>query len=181
MASARLIPKALYHSKTFLKLPVTAQNLMTFLILDCDNDGIVEAYGVMRMIGASDDDLRVLAERGMVYILDDEWITYIRNFQIYNKLDPRNFQPSKHRQLLIQVHPELENALIQPQKRVRSQGIPWDSTGSPGEGKRKEGKGNESLSNTRQKQKNKIDVASMMRSDYDYASIEDKILGHVVT
>lgn len=166
MASARLIPKALYHSRTFLKLPVTAQNLMTFLILDSDNDGIVEAYGVMRMIGAADDDLRVLVEREMVYVLDDEWITYIRNFQNYNKLDPRNFQPSKHRQLLIQVHPELEKILIQPQKRTRSQGIPWDSSGTHGEGKRKEEKRKESLS------------TSMLRADYDYADIENKVLGH---
>lgn len=181
MASARLIPKALYHSRTFLKLPVTAQNLMTFLILDSDNDGIVEAYGVMRMIGAADDDLRVLVEREMVYVLDDEWITYIRNFQNYNKLDPRNFQPSKHRQLLIQVHPELENILIQPQKRVRSQGIPWDPTDSLGEGKGKEVKRSESLSNTPQKTKNKIDVGSMMRSDYDYSAIERMMLGPDVT
>lgn len=175
MASARLIPKALYHSRTFLKLPVTAQNLMTFLILDSDNDGIVEAYGVMRMIGAADDDLRVLVEREMVYVLDDEWITYIRNFQNYNKLDPRNFQPSKHRQLLIQVHPELENILIQPQKRTRSQGIPWDSLGTPGEKKGKEEKRKESLYTST---KNKINPESMMRTDYDYASIENKILGH---
>lgn len=178
MASARLIPKALYHSRTFLKLPVTAQNLMTFLILDSDNDGIVEAYGVMRMIGAADDDLRVLVERGMVYVLDDEWITYICNFQDFNKLDPRNFQISKHRQLLLQVHPELKDKLITPQKREKSRGIPGDTTGSPGEGKGREEKESESLSNQQQKPKNKIDVGSMMRSDYDYESIENKILGH---
>lgn len=181
MASARLIPKALYHSRTFLKLPVTAQNLMTFLILDSDNDGIVEAYGVMRMIGAADDDLRVLVERGMVYVLDDEWITYIRNFQDYNKLDPRNFQVSKHRQLLLQVHPELKDKLITPKKREKSHGMPWDTTDSLGEGKRREEKGNESLSNSKQKPKNKIDVGSMMRANYDYASIENKMLGHNVT
>lgn len=181
MASARLIPKALYHSRTFLKLPVTAQNLMTFLILDSDNDGIVEAYGVMRMIGAADDDLRVLVERGMVYVLDDEWITYIRNFQDFNKLDARNFQISKHRQLLLQVHPELEEKLITPQKREKSHGMPRDATGYHGEGKVKEEKGSEYLSNTQQKAKNKIDVGSMMRTDYDYSAIERTMLGTSVT
>lgn len=118
---------------------MTAQNLMTFLILDSDNDGIVEAYGVMRMIGAADDDLRVLVERGMVYVLDDEWITYICHFQEFNKLDARNFQISKHRQLLLQVHPELKEKLITPKKREKSHGIPWDSTRTHDEGKRSKG------------------------------------------
>lgn len=141
MASARLIPKALYHSRTFLKLPVTAQNLMTFLILNSDNDGIVEAYAVMSMINASDDDLRMLEERGLIYVLNPDWITYIKEFQKYNRLDARNFQVSKHRQLLLQVHPELESELIIPQKRNKSRGIPWDTAGYHGEGNLREEKG----------------------------------------
>ena len=178
MASTRLIPKAIYHSKTFLKLPVTAQNLMTFLILDSDNDGIVEAYGVMRMIGAADDDLRVLVERGMVYVLNEEWITYICDFQKFNKFDARNFQVSRHRSLLVQLHPEIEKELIKPIQRSKPKGIPWDSAVSHEEGKGKEEKGRESLSNTKQKPKNKIDVGSMMHSDYDYADIERMMLHH---
>lgn len=138
MASARLIPKALYHSRRFLKLPVTAQNLMTFLILNSDNDGIVEAYAVMSMINASDDDLRVLEERGFIYVLNEDWITYILQFQEYNRLDARNFQVSKHRQLLIQVHPELESKLVKPKKREKSKKIPWDAMGIPGEGNLRE-------------------------------------------
>lgn len=138
MASARLIPKALYHSRRFLKLPVTAQNLMTFLILNSDNDGIVEAYAVMSMINASDDDLRVLEERGFIYVLNEDWITYILQFQEYNRLDARNFQVSKHRQLLIQVHPELEKKLVIPKKREKIKKIPWDATGIPGEGNLRE-------------------------------------------
>lgn len=178
MATARLIPKTLYHSKSFLKLPVTAQNLMTFLILNSDNDGIVEAYSIMRMISASDDDLRILAEKGMVYVLNEEWITYICNFQKFNRFDARNFQISKHRPLLVQVHPEIEKELIQPIHRTRYHEIPANPTGYLEEGKKREEKGKESLSHTPQKSKNKIDVTSMMRTDYDYVSIENKILGH---
>lgn len=178
MASARLIPKALYHSKTFLKLPITAQNLMTFLILDSDNDGIVEAYGVMRMIGAADDDLRVLAERGMVYVLNEEWITYICNFQKFNKFDPRNFQVSRHRSLLVRLHPEIEKELIKPMQRSKPKEIPRDFVGSHEEEKETKPKRRESLSYTPAQNKNEINVGSMMRTDYDYAAIENKILGH---
>ena len=171
MATARLIPKSLYRSRTFLKLPVTAQNLMTFLILECDNDGIVEAYGVMRMINAADDDLRVLEERGMIYVLNEEWITYIRDFQNFNRgLDPRNFQISKHRELLIRMHPELQKLLVVPVKREKnkkSHGIPWDSTEAHGEEKRSELKRNESLSIPQ--------FNEMLKTNYDYAKIEEDI------
>lgn len=149
MASARLIPKKIYHSKSFLKLPVTAQNLYTFLLLNSDNDGIVEAYAVMSMIKAADDDLRVLEERGFVFVLDEEWVSYIRGFQDFNKLDARNFQVSKHRELLVTIHPEIQDKLVIPTRRERkndeSHGNTGDDMESPGEGKTNEKKGTSSI------------------------------------
>lgn len=168
MASARLIPRSIFYSRTFLKLPLSTQNLMTFLILGSDNDGIVEAYSVMRMINAADDDLRLLEEKGFVYVLNKEWITYIREFQSFNSgLDRRNFQISKYRELLIQVHPELQKVLVVPvkrEKKKKSHGIP---AGSHGEVKRSEVKKSESLSIPQ--------FNEMMRTDYDYKKIEQDI------
>lgn len=84
----------MYHSRTFLKLPVTAQNLMTFLILNSDNNGIVMAYAVMRMINASDDDLRLLKERGFVYVLNEDLVTYIPGFQEFmNECEKLQWKP----------------------------------------------------------------------------------------
>lgn len=165
MASARLIPRSIYHSRSFLKLPVTAQNLFTFLILNTDNDGIVEAYGVMSMIDASDDDLRILEERGFIYVLDNEWITYIRHFQAFNNFDRRNFQVSKHRQLLIQIHPEIEKELVVPQKRVKNKVIPGDSMESPGEENQKKNKLNNNITLSDQ-------------HDYDFAQLETELLSN---
>ena len=168
MASARLIPRSIFYSRTFLKLPLSTQNLMTFLILGSDNDGIVEAYSVMRMINAADDDLRLLEEKGFVYVLNKEWITYIREFQSFNSgLDRRNFQISKYRELLIQVHPELQKVLVvtvKREKKKKSHGIP---AGSHGEVKRSEVKKSESLSIPQ--------FNEMMRTDYDYKKIEQDI------
>ena len=102
IASARLISKAMYHSRTFLKLPVTAQNLMTFLILNSDNNGIVMAYAVMRMINASDDDLRLLEERGFVYILNEDLVTYIPGFQEFmNECEKTPVQTVREKSLLL--------------------------------------------------------------------------------
>lgn len=101
MEESRLIPKFIYHSRTFLKLPVTAQNLMTFLILNSDNNGIVMAYAVMRMINASDDDLRLLEERGFVYVLNENFVTYITGFQEFmNECEKTPVQTVREKSLL---------------------------------------------------------------------------------
>lgn len=177
MASGRLITQAQYKSRTMLKLSPTTRDLYTYLVLDADNDGIVEAYSVMSMINASDTDLWALEKCGLIYILDEEFVTYIRGFQRYNKLDARNFQISKHRQLLIQVHPELETELIVPIKREKntkeSHGIPGDSVESHGEGKGSKG--------TKKKYKKKSDQWDQyMRADYDYSSIENDLINSIV-
>ena len=170
MASARLIVPAIYKSRTFLRLSPTVRDLYTYLVLDADNDGIVEAYGVMCMINASDDDLRVLQDRGLIYVLDEEWITYIRDFQKYNKFDPRNFRVSRHRDLLIQTHPEIEPLLIIPVKRV---------TAKESHGNTKESLDQEKR--TKEKKTKENSTYNGTRTNYDFEQIEGMMLGHTVT
>lgn len=177
MASARLIVPGIYKSRTFLKLSPTVRDLYTYLVLDADNDGIVEAYGVMCMINASDDDLRVLQDRGLIYVLDEEWITYIRDFQKYNKFDPRNFRVSRHRDLLIQTHPEIEPLLIIPVKRVtakESHGVAKESHGNTEEFHDQENR-------TKMKRTKENSTYNGTRSNYDFAQIEGMMLGDSVT
>lgn len=165
MASARLIPKSIYNDRIFLQLPLRAQHLMTYLILYSDNDGIVEAYAVMNIIHASLEDLLALSEKRFIYVLDESWTTYIVNFQKFNHFDRRNFRVSQHRELLIQVHPELECELVKPQKRNRNKEIPRNPMGSHGEEKRIEG--NETKYNTLQ-----------LKQQYDFEQIEQDILSN---
>lgn len=165
MAEARLIPKYIYHSMKFLELPATAQNLMTYLILNSDNDGIVEAYSVMRLMKASLGDLKMLSENGFVYVLNEQWVTYIKDFQKFNNFDKRNFRVSKHRELLVQVHPELEKDLIIPQKRNRNKEIPRNPMGTHGEGKGIEEK------------KTKCNTIQLTQQ-YDFDKLEQDILAN---
>ena len=181
MASARLIVPGIYKSRTFLKLSPTVRDLYTYLVLDADNDGIVEAYGVMCMINASDDDLRVLQDRGLIYVLDEEWITYIRDFQKYNKFDPRNFRVSKHRDLLIQTHPEIEPLLIVPVKRVTAKESHGTAKESHGTAKESHGTAKESHvqeKRTKEKRTKENSLYNGTRSNYDFVKIERVMLDH---
>lgn len=172
MAEARLIPKKIYHSRRYLNLPITAQHLLTFLILDTDNDGIVEAYAAMKLINAKDDDLRILEERGFIYVLNEDWVTYIREYQSFNHFDSRNYRVSRHRPLLVKIHPELEGELIKPQKRIRNNGIPRDSKETPDEGKKIEEKRIE------QKKTKSNTMTMQLTQKYDFEQIEKDILSN---
>ncbi len=111
MASRRCISKVIYNSKVFLELSPTCRDLYTYLVLYTDNDGVVEAYSVMRMINASLSDLKLLVDARLVIVLNDDWLVYVRDFQTFNTLDARG-AASAHRDLLIRVVPAIEDKLF---------------------------------------------------------------------
>ncbi|MGF0064359.1 hypothetical protein ACQRCQ_03670 [Lachnospiraceae bacterium SGI.085] len=52
------------ESTRFLKMPATSQNLYFHLGMHADDDGVVEAYPVMRLTRATEDDLKILISKG---------------------------------------------------------------------------------------------------------------------
>ena len=66
MASRRMFSKRLINSARFLKMPISCQALYFHLGLNADDDGIVEAYNVIKTIGCTEDDLKVLVAKGFV-------------------------------------------------------------------------------------------------------------------
>ena len=55
-----MISKTITQTQRFLMLPLEAQALYFHLIQNSDDDGIVEDFPVVRMIGVSEDNLRLL-------------------------------------------------------------------------------------------------------------------------
>lgn len=117
MGDRRMISKMIYDRADFLKLSAAEHDLYTYLLLYTDNDGIVEALHVMRMINASDLSLKLLNELGFVRSLGVRDIMYIENFQDFNKFDRRNFQQSKYRDILLKAMPELTDKVVIPNQR----------------------------------------------------------------
>lgn len=64
MASRRMFSSKVTESTRFLKMPATSQNLYFHLGMHADDDGVVEAYPVMRLTRATDDDLKILISKG---------------------------------------------------------------------------------------------------------------------
>ena len=54
------------ESSRFLKLPESVQNLYFHLMMNTDDDGIVEAFTVLRICGATTEALEQLEAAGLL-------------------------------------------------------------------------------------------------------------------
>ena len=115
MSERRMFSKRLCSSARFLKMPFDSQLLYYHLALHADDDGVVEAFQVMRMTGASEDNLRVLAAKNLVKVLNDDMVTWITDWQEHNYIRADRLKPSMYRPLLIQLMPDIE--LPEPKQR----------------------------------------------------------------
>lgn len=79
MAERRMFSRAIIGSARFLRMPPSSRLLYYDLGMAADDDGVVEAFSVMRTTGATEDDLRVLASKDFVTVLNEDLVTYIRD------------------------------------------------------------------------------------------------------
>lgn len=57
MGDRRMISRKIVASARFLKMSATSQNLYFHLLSAADDDGVVEAYPIINMCKANEDDL----------------------------------------------------------------------------------------------------------------------------
>lgn len=101
MANRRMLSKTVVQTQRFLRLPLEAQALYCHLVVNADDDGIVEAFPVMRMINANEDSLNLLTLKHYLFLLNNEMVYFIKDFFEQNTIKADRYTPSSHRQLLI--------------------------------------------------------------------------------
>ena len=102
MAERRMLSKKIFQSRKFLMMPFEAQALYTHLILSSDDDGVVEAFPIVRMIGAKEDSLGLLFVKKFILPLNDDMVYFITDFEEQNKIRADRVQPSRYRDLLLE-------------------------------------------------------------------------------
>lgn len=102
MAERRMLSKKIFQSRKFLMMPFEAQALYTHLILSSDDDGIVEAFPIVRMIGAKEDSLGLLVVKKFILPLNEDMVYFITDFEEQNKIRADRVQPSRYRDLLLE-------------------------------------------------------------------------------
>lgn len=115
MAERRMFSKKIIDSARFIKMPTSSQALYFHMGVRADDDGIVEGYNVMRMIGATEDDLKVLVAKGFVTILNEDLVAYINDWKEHNLIRADRKVDSIYKDLLLQIVPEVQ--LLEPKQR----------------------------------------------------------------
>lgn len=100
MGNRRMISKTVTQTQRFLRLPLEAQALYFHLIQNSDDDGVVEAFPVVRMIGVSEDSLGLLIVKDFIRPLNDEMVYFITDFHEQNTIKKDRYKKSIYHELL---------------------------------------------------------------------------------
>lgn len=129
MAQRRMFSRRIVESGRFLRMPPSSQMLYFHLGIEADDDGVVEAFNVIRACGASEDDLRVLSAKGFVVVLNDDLVTYILDWRENNRIRPDRKINSIYQNLLLEKLPHAD--LIAPKPRADTGKKTGESRGRP--------------------------------------------------
>lgn len=104
MAERRMFAKSIVQGSRFLKMPVSSRELYFQMGMAADDDGVVEAWNIMRLTNAREDDLKVLVAKGFVQILDDEdLIAYLTDWEANNSIRKDRYHAGIYRDLKVQI------------------------------------------------------------------------------
>lgn len=70
MARKRMYSPKIVESDEFLDMPDSAKTLYFYLNLNADDDGFVQPKKIMRMLGSTDDSLRILITKRFAFYFD---------------------------------------------------------------------------------------------------------------
>lgn len=96
MAERRMFAKTIIDSDAFLDMPQSTQLLYFHLSMRGDDDGFINnPKKIARMIGASDDDLKLLAVKKFI-IPFDSGVVVIKHWKIHNYIRNDRYIPTKY-------------------------------------------------------------------------------------
>lgn len=96
MAERRMFAKAIIDSDAFIDMPISARLLYYDLAMRADDDGFVNSpKKIMRMIGATNDDMNILLMRRFV-IAFESGVVVIKHWRIHNYIQKDRYKPTKY-------------------------------------------------------------------------------------
>lgn len=105
MAQRRMFSRKITESDQFLDMPMSSQSLYFHINMQADDDGFVgNVKTIKRMIGASDDDLKLLISKRFL-IPFDTGIVVIRDWKIHNYIQKDRYTETfyKHEKAMLET------------------------------------------------------------------------------
>lgn len=98
MAERRMFAKTVIDSDAFLDMPLSAQSLYFHLSMRADDDGFINnPKKIQRMIGASDDDCKLLLLKRFL-ITFESGVVVIKHWKIHNYIRNDRYKPTIYKE-----------------------------------------------------------------------------------
>ena len=92
MAERRMFAKTITNSDAFLEMPISSQCLYFHLNMNADDDGFVNSpKRIQRMIGASDDDFKILIAKSFILTFESGVIV-IKHWRLNNYIQKDRYK-----------------------------------------------------------------------------------------
>lgn len=96
MAQRRMFAKTIIDSDAFLDMPLSTQALYFHLSMRADDDGFINnPKKIQRMVGASDDDLKLLCAKQFIFPFDNG-VVVIKHWKIHNYIRSDRYTPTMY-------------------------------------------------------------------------------------
>lgn len=95
-----MFARSIIGGARFLRMPATSRLLYYDLGMAADDDGCVEAFAVMRMTGATEDDLNVLVAKGFVRVLNEDLVVFITDWAANNQIRKDRYHKGLYKDLI---------------------------------------------------------------------------------
>ena len=97
MAERRMFAKTIIDSDSFLDMPLSTQSLYFHLSMRADDDGFLNnPKKIQRMIGCSDDDLKLLVAKNFI-IPFESGVVVIKHWKIHNYIRKDTYTETKYK------------------------------------------------------------------------------------
>lgn len=96
MAQRRMLSRQITETDIFMDLPLSSQALYLHLVMNADDDGfLANAKVICRMVGASNDDFKLLVAKEYVIVFEDG-ITVITDWNAQNKVQKDRYHETRY-------------------------------------------------------------------------------------
>jgi hypothetical protein len=98
-----MFSQQIIDSDAFLEMPLSTQALYFHLSMRADDDGFINnPKKIMRMIGSSDDEIKMLIAKKFVLVFDSG-VVVIKHWRIHNYIQKDRYKPTVYKEEMAQL------------------------------------------------------------------------------
>ena len=106
------------NSAKFLQMPEGAQLLYFHMVLRADDDGVVESYPLMKLLGSAPDNMKVLLAKGYVLELNEDQVVVLPDWKEHNTIRADRKVNSIYYSTISELYPHLQLMEAKPRSDV---------------------------------------------------------------